>query len=56
MACETYDEGENSFDSTFEELAYEIWRHQEQRAFLIGDQTSLSVRGFTDVKNAARAG
>jgi tricarballylate dehydrogenase len=44
-----YDEGKNSFDSTFEELAYEIWRRQEQQAFLIGDQTSLSVRGFTDV-------
>ncbi len=44
-----YDEGKNSFDSTFEEFAYQIWRHQDQRAFLIGDQTSLSVRGFTDV-------
>lgn len=44
-----YDEGKNSFDSTFEEFAYEIWRRQEQRAFFIGDQTSLSVRGFTDV-------
>ncbi len=44
-----YDEGKNSFDSTFEEFAYEIWRRQEQRAFLIGDQTSLSVRGFSDV-------
>jgi tricarballylate dehydrogenase len=44
-----YDEGKNSFDSTFEEFAYEIWRHQEQQAFLIADQTSLSVRGFTDV-------
>lgn len=44
-----FDEGKNSFDSTFEEIAYEIWHHQEQRAFLIGDQTSLSVRGFSDV-------
>jgi tricarballylate dehydrogenase len=44
-----YDEGKNSFDSTFEELAYEIWRNQDQTAFLIGDRTSLSVRGFTDV-------
>jgi tricarballylate dehydrogenase len=44
-----YDEGKNSFDSTFEELAYEIWRNQEQTAFLIADQTSLSVNGFTDV-------
>jgi len=44
-----FDEGKNSFDSTFEELGYEIWRHQEQTAFLIGDQTSLSVIGFRDV-------
>ena len=44
-----YDEGKNSFDSTFEELAYEIWHDQEQTAFLIGDQTSLSVNGFSDV-------
>jgi tricarballylate dehydrogenase len=44
-----FDEGKNSFDSTFEELGYEIWRNQGQRAFLIGDQTSLSVNGFTDV-------
>ena len=44
-----YDEGKNSFDSTFEEFGYEIWRNQEQTAFLIGDQTSLSVNGFTDV-------
>ena len=44
-----FDEGKNSFDSTFEELGYEIWRNQEQTAFLIGDQTSLSVNGFQDV-------
>jgi tricarballylate dehydrogenase len=44
-----FDEGKNSFDSTFEELGYEIWRNQNQTAFLIGDQTSLSVKGFTDV-------
>jgi tricarballylate dehydrogenase len=44
-----FDEGQNSFDSTFELLGYEIWRHQSQQAFFIGDQTSLSVKGFTDV-------
>jgi precorrin 3B synthase CobZ len=44
-----YDEGKSSFDSTFEELGYEIWRHQEQRAFLLGDQTSLAVNAFKDV-------
>jgi succinate dehydrogenase/fumarate reductase flavoprotein subunit len=44
-----FDEGQNSFDSTFEQLGYEIWRHQEQKAFFIGDQTSLSVEGFSIV-------
>jgi tricarballylate dehydrogenase len=44
-----FDEGKNSFDSTFEELGYEIWRNQDQTAFLIGDQTSVSVDGFGDV-------
>jgi tricarballylate dehydrogenase len=44
-----FDEGKNSFDSTFEEFGYEIWRNQEQTAFLIGDQTSLSVNGFQEV-------
>lgn len=44
-----FDEGQNSFDSTFELLGYEIWRNQSQKAFFIGDQTSLSVNGFTDV-------
>jgi len=44
-----FDEGKNSFDSTFEELGYLIWRRQEQTAFLIGDQTSVSVAGFSDV-------
>lgn len=43
-----FDEGANSFDSTFEALGYEIWRNQGQTAFFIGDQTSLSVNGFLD--------
>ncbi|HUN26240.1 MAG TPA: FAD-binding protein [Steroidobacteraceae bacterium] len=38
-----YDEGKDSFDSTFEELAFEIWAHQGQRAYLIGDQTMASI-------------
>lgn len=38
-----YDEGKDSFDSTFEELAFEIWRHQDQKAFLIGDQMTASI-------------
>jgi tricarballylate dehydrogenase len=38
-----YDEGKDSFDSTFEELAFEIWRNQQQKAFFIGDQTTLAI-------------
>lgn len=38
-----FDEGKDSFDSTFEEFAYEIWRNQEQEAFFIGDQTMLAI-------------
>ncbi len=43
-----FDEGKDSFDETFEELGYEIWHNQGQTAFLIGDQTSLSVAGFNE--------
>jgi tricarballylate dehydrogenase len=44
-----FDEGQNSFDSTFEALGYEIWRHQEQKAFFIGDQTTLGIEPFEAV-------
>jgi tricarballylate dehydrogenase len=49
-----FDEGRNSFDSTFEALGYEIWRNQEQTAFFIGDQTTFAIEPiqaviFTDV-------
>jgi len=40
------DEGRDSFDATFEAFAYEIWRRQEQAAYLIGDQTTLGIAGF----------
>jgi len=38
-----FDEGQDSFDSTFEALAYEIWKNQSQTAFFIGDQTTLGI-------------
>jgi precorrin 3B synthase CobZ len=38
-----FDEGRKSFDATFELLGYEIWRNQEQTAFWISDQTSLTI-------------
>ena len=44
-----FDEGKNSFDSTFEELGYEIWRNHDQTAFLIADQTSVAVGGWNEL-------
>jgi tricarballylate dehydrogenase len=38
-----FDEGQDSFDSTFEALAFEIWKHQDNKAFFIGDQTTASI-------------
>ena len=38
-----YDEGNESFDDTFEKLAFEIWKYQDQKAWFIGDQTTLGV-------------
>lgn len=38
-----FDEGKDSFDATFEEFSVEIWKRQNQRAFFIGDQTTLAV-------------
>ena len=38
-----FDEGQDSFDSTFEALGYEIWKNQRQTAFFIGDQTTLGI-------------
>jgi tricarballylate dehydrogenase len=36
-----FDEGADSFDSTFEQLAYEIWAHQEQEAYLVAERAIL---------------
>jgi tricarballylate dehydrogenase len=44
-----FDEGKAGFDSTFEALGYEIWRHQDQTAFFVGDQTTLAVDGFDEL-------
>jgi tricarballylate dehydrogenase len=38
-----FDEGKDSFDATFEELGYEIWKNQAQSAFLIADQALLDI-------------
>lgn len=33
-----FDEGQDSFDATFEALGYEIWANQDQKAFLLADR------------------
>ena len=33
-----FDEGQNTFDATFELIGYEIWRNQNQTAFFIADR------------------
>jgi len=38
-----FDEGKDSFDATFEELGYEIWKNQEQTAFFISDQAMFDI-------------
>lgn len=38
-----YDEGQESFDHTFEKIAFEIWKNQDQKAYFIGDQTTLAI-------------
>jgi tricarballylate dehydrogenase len=36
-----FDEGADSFDATFEQLAYEIWAHQGQEAYLLAEKAIL---------------
>lgn len=38
-----FDEGAYTFEDGFELLAYEIWRHQGNRACFIGDQTTAGL-------------
>ena len=44
-----FDEGKDSFDSTFEELGFEIWKNQDQKAFFIGDQTTLGIANVEQI-------
>jgi len=41
-----FDEGKRTFEAGFESLGLEIWRNQGQKAYFIGDQTSLKVPYF----------
>jgi tricarballylate dehydrogenase len=48
-ACRFFDEGQDSFDSTFEKLGYEIWANQEQQAWFIGEKAILDWPAVADI-------
>lgn len=41
-----FDEGQGTFEETFELIAFEVWRNQNQTAFFIADQTITSHKGI----------
>ena len=41
-----YDEGQGTFEETFELIAFEVWRNQNQSAFFIADQSITSHKGI----------
>ncbi len=41
-----YDEGCGTFEETFELIAFEVWRNQNQTAFFIADQTITAHKGI----------
>jgi tricarballylate dehydrogenase len=40
-----WDEGQGTFEETFELIAFEVWRNQKQNAFFIADQTIKAFPG-----------
>ena len=44
-----FDEGADSFDSTFEKLGYEIWANQEQQAYFVGEKAILDWPNVADI-------
>jgi tricarballylate dehydrogenase len=41
-----FDEGNDTWDNTFELIGYQIWRQQNQEAYWIADATSLNIPGI----------
>lgn len=44
-----FDEGQDSFDATFEKLGYEIWAHQGQQAWFIAEKAILDWPNVADI-------
>jgi len=47
-----YDEGQGTFEETFELIAFEVWRNQNQNAFFIADQNITSHQGIMVLFNS----
>jgi tricarballylate dehydrogenase len=47
-----YDEGQSTFEETFEVIAFEVWRNQNQSAFFIADQTITGHKGVMVLFNS----
>ena len=41
-----YDEGQGTFEETFELIAFDVWRNQNQTAFFVADQTITGHKGI----------
>lgn len=41
-----WDEGQGTFEDTFEQIAFEVYKHQGQQAYFIADQTITSYPGL----------
>ena len=41
-----YNEGQGTFEETFELIAFEVWRNQSQSAFFVADQTITGHKGI----------
>jgi tricarballylate dehydrogenase len=44
-----FDEGQDSFDSTFEKLGYEIWANQDMEAYFIGEKAIMDWPSVADI-------
>ncbi len=44
-----FDEGADSFDSTFEQLGYEIWARQDQEAYFVAEKGILDWPGVRNI-------
>ena len=44
-----FDEGQDSFDATFERLGYEIWANQDQQAWFVGEKAILGWPAVADI-------